>query len=73
MTQHFELDPNRPAEEQIRKTVFNSEKEKVFIYYHYKDGQIFKPPIEISSKDLVSTGDKVNDKDGEKDESASQQ
>jgi hypothetical protein len=73
MTQHFELDPNKPAEEQIRKTVFNSEKEKVFIYYHYKDGQIFKPPIEISSKDLVSTGDKVNDKDGEKDESASQQ
>ena len=72
MTQHFELDPNKPAEEQIRKTVFNSEKEKVFIYYHYKEGQIFKPPIEINQRDLVST-DKLNDKDGEKDESASQQ
>jgi len=43
MTQKFELDPSKPAEEQIRKTVFmidqaNPAKDKVLIHYHYKEG-----------------------------------
>jgi hypothetical protein len=36
MAQKFELDTNKPAENQIRKTVFNIEEEKVTVYYHYK-------------------------------------
>ena len=38
MAQKFELDPTRPAEEQIRKTEFNIETNEVLIYYHYKEG-----------------------------------
>jgi hypothetical protein len=38
MTQKFELDPSRPAEEQMRKAVFNLETDEIVIYYHFKEG-----------------------------------
>ena len=38
MTEQYELDANKAAEEQIRKCVFNLDKEMVYIYYHYKEG-----------------------------------
>ena len=38
MAQKFELDPEKPANEQIRKTEFNISKNQVLIYYHYKEG-----------------------------------
>ena len=71
MAQEFELDPSKPAEEQIRKTVFNIDKLKVFIYYHYKEGQIFSKPKLINRRDLVSTGQDLNDKDTDKEDGAS--
>lgn len=71
MAQEFELDPNKPAEEQIRKTVFNFEKSLVYIYYHYKEGQIFRKPQQINQRDLVSTGQDLNDKDGDKEDGSS--
>ena len=40
MVQEFELDPDKPAGEQIRKTEFNIEKGIVNIYYHYVRGKI---------------------------------
>mmetsp|Transcript_18147 Transcript_18147/g.31016 ORF Transcript_18147/g.31016 Transcript_18147/m.31016 type:complete len:290 (-) Transcript_18147:51-920(-) len=68
MAQKFELDPSKPATDQIRKTEFNIGKNQVFIYYHYKEGQIFQQPVIIGRNELISQG-KVNDmneKDGEK-------
>ena len=40
MTQKFDLDPWYPAETQIKKTEFNLEKKRHYIYYHYKEGKI---------------------------------
>jgi hypothetical protein len=40
MTQRFDLDLSLPAETQIRKTEFNLEKGKVYIYYHYREGKV---------------------------------
>ena len=61
MAQKFELDPNKPPEEQIRKTEFMINKNKVYIHYHYKEGQIFRKPEEIDRNDLLSQG-KIGDK-----------
>ena len=36
-------------------------KNKVFIHYHYKEGQIFRKPEEIDRNDLLSQG-KIGDK-----------
>jgi len=38
MAQKFELDPRKPADDQIRKAEFNILKGKNLIYYHYKEG-----------------------------------
>ena len=38
MAQKFELDPTKPAEIQIKKTVFNMEQGEVVVDYHYKEG-----------------------------------
>jgi len=54
MAQKFELDPKKPPEEQIRKTEFMINKNKVLIHYHYKEGQIFRKPEEIDRNDLLS-------------------
>jgi len=32
----YELDPTKPASDQIQKTVFNNEKQYVSIAYHYE-------------------------------------
>jgi hypothetical protein len=41
----------------------------VLIYYHYKEGQIFRKPDKINRVDLISQGKMgdMNQKDGEKD------
>ena len=68
MAQKFELDPNKAASEQIRKTVFNMDKH-LLIYYHYQEGQIFKQPDKISRNDLLSHNKmgEMNEKEIEKD------
>jgi len=38
MTRKFELDASKPAEEQMRKAVFNLETDEIVIYYHFKEG-----------------------------------
>lgn len=48
MAQKYELDPKKDPENQIKKTVFNINKGFNYIYHHYKEGQIFKKPIEIN-------------------------
>ena len=69
MAQKFELDPNKDASLQIRKTEFNIEKNFVYIYYHYKEGQIFRKPEKVNRTDLISQGKMgdMNEKDAEKD------
>ena len=66
MAQKFELDPNRPPEEQFRKTEFNDEKKEVLIHYHLKEGQIFREPYSIPRNDLIQQGNDMNEKDQEK-------
>ena len=41
----------------------------MLIYYHYKEGQIFRKPDKINRVDLISQGKMgdMNQKDGEKD------
>jgi hypothetical protein len=58
MAQKFELDPRKDAEKQIRKTEFNIVKNFNYIYYHYKEGQIFRKPEKINRMDLISQGKK---------------
>jgi len=67
MTQKFELDPERPAEEQIRKTEINLVKNKIFVYYHYKQGEIVAPMKMYRREDIsaqAKLGD-MNDKESE--------
>lgn len=66
MVQKFGLDPERPAEEQIRMTEFNIEKGDVNIYYHYKDGKITAKEKNFKRKDLIgnsSAVDEMNNKE----------
>ena len=73
MAQKFELKPHKPPEEQIRKTEFNFAAEQgkgqIKIFYHYKEGQIYRKPEVISRVDVISQGkmDNINDKESEKD------
>lgn len=73
MAQKFELKPNKPPEEQIRKTEFNFAADQgkgvIKIYYHYKEGQIYRKPLTISRLDVVSQGKMgdINEKESEKD------
>lgn len=78
MAQKFALDPNRPAEEQIRKTVFKleggkSDQGETIVYFHYKEGQIFREPKVYDRQELISQGKSgdLNEKDN--DESKEQQ
>jgi hypothetical protein len=76
MTQKFELDPELPAASQMKKTEFHldSEKQKVYIHYHYEEGKItanersFNREEYIGQTKLENVG---NEKDQE--ESKSQQ
>lgn len=56
VAQKFEIDKNKPASEQIRKTEFHIQDNKVFIYYHYEEGQIFRKPVELNRIDLIQHG-----------------
>jgi hypothetical protein len=67
MTQKFEKGTHMPAHEQIRKTVFNIDLQKIYIHYHYADGMIFSEP-EIHDRDKLrgdnTLGD-MNDKESD--------
>lgn len=67
MTQKFELDPDLPAYNQIKKTEFNIETKRVSIYYHYEEGKITTHDEDYDRDDLIghATPDNVNDKDQE--------
>ena len=67
MTQKFELDPDLPAANQIKKTEFNVNMNQVFIYYHYEEGKITARDEEWDRGDLIGHAnlDQVNDKDQE--------
>jgi len=40
MSQKYSLDPDDDEERQVARTEFNMEKEKVFLFYHYRNGRI---------------------------------
>ena len=67
MTQKFELDPDLPAANQIKKTEFNINMNQVFIYYHYEEGKITTRDEEWKRDELIGHAnlDNVNDKDQE--------
>ncbi len=61
------MDPDTPAESQIRRTEFNLEKGRVFIYYHFRDGRITSHSEQFIRDDLIGEaklGD-MNEKDTE--------
>ena len=67
MAQKFALDQELPADSQIRRTEFNLDKGKVFIYYHYRDGKITSHSEEFIRDHLIGEaklGD-MNEKDTE--------
>lgn len=67
MAQKFAMDPELPAEQQIRRTEFNLEKGRVYIYYHFRDGKITSHQEEFIRDDLIGEaklGD-MNEKDTE--------
>lgn len=67
MTQKFELDPIKPAEEQIWKTEFNFAKEKIHIYYHYSEGKVTARRKTFSTYDLIgkASHNEMNEKETE--------
>ena len=67
MAQKFEVDHNKPAETQIKKTVFNIESGDVMVYYHYQEGKIFRQPTSYRRDVLISQGKtgEMNEKDSE--------
>lgn len=70
MIQKFELDADLPAEEQIKKTEFNIEKQMVYIHYHYKEGRITARDEEYKRENLIgvdknSDFDKANEENKE--------
>lgn len=69
MAQKFELDPTKDASLQMKKTEFKIEDQYIYIYYHYKEGQIFRKPDIVNRLDLISQGKMgdMNEKDAEKD------
>ena len=72
MTQKFELDPLLPAESQIKKTEFNLDKKKVFVFYHYVDGNITATDSAFNRDDLIGQAkiSDMNDKEQEDSQTA---
>ena len=71
MTQKFEKDDEKPANEQIRKTVFNLDQQRIYIHYHYANGQIFSDPNEYNRDELrgdnqLDVNEDKNEVDGKK-------
>ena len=68
MIQKFGLNKEMPAEDQIRETEFNIEKEVVNIFYHYKESKITAREKHYNRKDLIgnsSAVDEINNKETE--------
>lgn len=61
MVQKFGLNPEMPADEQIRETEFAIDKEVVNIYYHYKGGKITANEKHYNRKDLIGNSSTVED------------
>lgn len=67
MSQRFAQDPEQPADGQIRKTEFNLEKGRVFIFYHYREGKVTSNSESFIRDELIGEaklGD-MNEKDTE--------
>lgn len=73
MAQKFEIDNGKPADQQMRKTVFNLETGVVIVYYHYKEGQIFRQPKYYNRQELISQGKSGDMNEKDTDESKEQQ
>jgi hypothetical protein len=58
----------------MRKAVFNLESDEIIIYYHFKEGQIFRKPSHYNRNELRNSGNQgeMNEKD-QGDESKQQQ
>ena len=67
LSKRFELDENKPADNQIRKTVFNLEAGEVTVNNHFKEGQVFKKPKIYNRQELISQGKSgdMNEKEAE--------
>lgn len=72
MTEKFALDSSKPAEEQIRRTEYNLDKGKVFIYKHYNSGRITTGSEVYIRDELIGGDTKVGGELGEKDSEESQ-
>ena len=59
MTQKFAMDAAVQADLQIRKTEFNLEKDKVYIYKHYNSGRITTGSDEYNRGELLGSDNKV--------------
>lgn len=66
MTQKFSLNPMEDAERQIKKTEFNLDKGRVFIFYHYREGKVTANQQQYKTEDLLehNKGD-TNEKNDE--------
>jgi len=68
MTQKFELDPEMPAANQMKKTEFNLKDGKVYVHYHFEEGKITADEQTYSRDDYIGQAklDTVgSDKDAE--------
>ena len=54
MTQKFELNPNLAAATQLKKTEFNLEKKRVYLFYHYEGGMIQAMEEQHKRDDLIT-------------------
>lgn len=67
MIQRYEINQEQPAAEQIRETIFDIEKDRVQIFYHYQKGKIVAKEEEYDRNDLVGKA-RSEDTLGEKEE-----
>ena len=61
------MDPDLPAANQIKKTEFNLDNQKVYIFNHYEQGKITSTEEEWDRGQYIGQAklDNVNDKDQE--------
>jgi hypothetical protein len=66
MTQKFSLNPLEDAERQIKRTEFNLEKGRVYLYYHFREGKVTANQQQYKTEDLLehNKGD-TNEKNDE--------
>ena len=56
MTAKFEKNPDKPKGSRIEKVIFDMQKKKVFVYYHYEPGSIKRKVEEIDREDFTVLG-----------------